>query len=74
MRYNGRTHEGVVVRNVWLVEGREHYSPSGAASAVARTKAGKATKLNGWNYWEVLLPGETAWRPIMGLYREANVS
>ncbi len=74
MRYNGRSHEGQIVGNVWLVEGQEHHSPSGAASAVARTKAGKPTKLNGWNYWEVKLPDKTEWQEIMDLYRAANPS
>src|ERR1700728_3561228 len=48
MAYSGRAHEGIIDKGTWLVEGRRFKSPSGAASAVARTKKGKTTKLDGW--------------------------
>ena len=61
MSYSRRTHEGVIDRNAWLVEGRIFKSPSDAASGVARTRQGKRTRLNGWAYWEVVLPGTKEW-------------
>lgn len=68
MTYGGRTHEGVIDRGAWVVEGDNYYSPSGAAG-VARTKSGSSTKLNGWNYWEVQLPGSSNWNKILELSR-----
>jgi len=64
MRYNHRTHEGRIVDGRWLVEGEFHDSPSGAAVGVARTKDGKQTALNGWDYWEVKKPRSDKWLPI----------
>ena len=64
MRYNHRTHEGRIVDGRWLVEGEFYDSPSGAAVGVARTKEGKQTALNGWDYWEVKKPRNDKWLPI----------
>ena len=64
MQYNHRTHEARIVDGRWLVEGEFYDSPSGAAVAVARTKEGKPTQLNGWDYWDVKSPGSSRWRPI----------
>lgn len=66
MTYGGRTHEGVIDHGVWIVEGETYHSPSGAAG-VARTRGGFQTKLNGWNYWEVQLPGAEEWIKINDL-------
>jgi hypothetical protein len=59
MNYNGRTHSGQIVDGKWLVEGNVFSSPSGAASAVAITRKGKKTKLDGWIYWMVARPGDS---------------
>ena len=72
MHYNGRQHTGVIDNGEWLVEGERFKTPSGAASGVARTKAGKRTTLDGWEYWEVKRPGDAAWIPIMQLLRRTN--
>jgi hypothetical protein len=54
-------YEGTINDGKWVINGRTFESPSGAASELAVTKKGKSTKLNGWNYWTVQLPGETEW-------------
>jgi hypothetical protein len=51
----------------WFINGKHFDSPSTAASTLARTKDGKPTSLNGWNYWEAKLPGSTEWKPIKSL-------
>ena len=61
MEYNGQTHHGVIDNGRWLVEGKEHHSPSAAASGTARTKAGHHPSLDGWHYWRVRLPGKKTW-------------
>ena len=33
-------------------------------AVIAVTKDGAKTSLNGWNYWEVQLPGSAKWRSI----------
>lgn len=72
MSYSGRTHEGSIEKGAWVVEGRRYKSPSGAASGVARTKEGNPTKLDGWIYWEVLLPGSGEWVRLGELRRQAR--
>jgi hypothetical protein len=67
MEYNGRVHSGVIQDGEWVVEGHRFKSPSGAATGVARTKAGKHTNLDGWNYWQFRRPGESHWTPIRAL-------
>lgn len=72
MRYNNRQHEGRVVDGKWIVDGKPFDSPSGAASGVAVTKKGRNTKLDGWIYWQVQMPGETMWTPIATLRPTQN--
>ena len=67
MEYNGRVHSGVIQDGEWVVEGEKYKSPSGAATGVARTKSGKQTNLDGWNYWQFRRPGEAHWTPIRAL-------
>ena len=66
MQYNGRNYEGVIRDGLWAVEGAEFKTPSDAMR-VARTKDGRATNLNGWNYWKALLPNESDWTDIADL-------
>jgi hypothetical protein len=72
MTYAGRTYEGVIDEGAWIVEGERHHSPSGAAG-VARTKTGGRTNLNGWNYWEVQLPGTEKWTKIMEVPKKLDI-
>lgn len=67
MRYNGCLYEGEIVNGQWIVEGKSFDSPSGAASGIAVTKKGRTTRLDGWIYWEVHLPGDTDWMPIKSM-------
>jgi len=59
--YNGRLHFGRIDNGRWLVDGQYFTSPSGAAGAVAITKAGNKTKLDGWTHWHVKRPTDTGW-------------
>ena len=72
MRYNGRQHEGEIVDGQWVVDGKIFDSPSGAASGVAITKGGKRTRLDGWIYWQVKVPGDTSWTLISAMRRKSN--
>ena len=64
MDYNGSQYLGIVKNGVWVVENEEFNSPSAAAGGVARTKDGKSTSLDGWNYWFVKAPGQSRWTSI----------
>ncbi len=64
MNYNGSSYQGYINDGAWIVEGKKYSSPSGAAVAVAITKDGEHTQLNGWNYWEARLPGFARWKKI----------
>lgn len=64
LTYSGQSHTALIDQGKWTADGKTWHSPSGAASGLARTKRGKRTRLDGWNYWEALLPGETDWVPL----------
>lgn len=72
MEYNKRRYDGTLTDGKWVVDGKTFDSPSGAASGVAVTKSGKKTRLDGWMYWEVKLPGESQWGRISMLRRKAR--
>jgi hypothetical protein len=67
MEHNGRVYSGEILDGMWSIEGVLATTPSGAASAVARTKQGGSAPLNGWNYWEARLPSSNRWKPIASL-------
>jgi len=69
MEYNGVLHIGRIVDAAWEVEGHREKSPSGAASAVARTKDGAPVNVNGKAYWQVRRPGDTEWTRFAALKR-----
>ena len=73
MAYNRIAHHGVIEGNEWSVGGQRFASPSGAM-AVARTRRGRQTRLDGWKYWEVLLPGSEEWVPLDSLRAKAAAS
>ncbi|NSX84821.1 hypothetical protein G6L86_04390 [Agrobacterium tumefaciens] len=56
--------EGKFLNRRLVVSGKSFDSLSAAANALAETKDGKKTQLNGWNYWEALFPGEKKWRSL----------
>jgi hypothetical protein len=57
--YDGQFLDGKLV-----VNGCEYRSLSAAAIAVAVTRHGQRTILNGWLYWKVQFPGEALWRSL----------
>lgn len=69
MSYNGESHEAVIEDGRWLIKGQKFSSPSGAASAVARTREGNSVNLDGWEYWYYCIPGTDEWRPLKDLKR-----
>ena len=71
MSYNGQTGYAAIRSGAWWVGNKRFFSPSGAASAVARTKQGFTTKLPGWRYWEVKRPSDQEWVPISRLRSHA---
>jgi hypothetical protein len=70
MEYNGILHLGRIADGAWEVEGHRESSPSGAASAVARTKDGERVNINGKAYWQVRRPGDSDWVPYADLRRK----
>ena len=72
MTYSYKTYEAVIERRAWYAGGQRYKSPSGAASGSARTKQGNPVKLDGWLYWEVLMPGADRWVTLHELRRQAR--
>jgi hypothetical protein len=62
-----QVYEGRFLNGKLVINGQGYRSLSAAADAVAITKAGKKTSLNGWFYWKVLFPNETQWRSLQEL-------
>jgi hypothetical protein len=67
MSYGGKLIGGEIIDGNWICDGQMFDTPSAAASAMALTKDGQSTSLNGWNYWEAKLPGSAEWVPISNL-------
>ncbi len=65
--YEGRFLDGALV-----VGEAKFNSLSEAASALAKTRDGRSTSLNGWNYWEVQFPGSDRWDLMEHLRRRAQ--
>ncbi len=59
--------EGVFSNGALVVMGQSFKTLSAAASALAVTKSGEKTRLNGWEYWKVQFPGEMVWRSLKDL-------
>ena len=64
--------EGQFLDGKLVVNGRAFPSLSAAARALATTKNGQPPNLNGWNYWQAKFPGETEWRNLEDMRREAG--
>ena len=70
MTYNNETYNSEIIDGKWTDEnGSIHSSPSGAMEAMARTKWGERTSLNGKIYWYVNFPGSSKWR----LYKDIEL-
>lgn len=57
-------YEGQFLDGKLIVNGRSFATLSAAAGALAVTKDGSKTSLNGWLYWKAKFPGETQWRSL----------
>lgn len=66
--------EGKFVNGRLVVNGKSFVSLSAAANALAETKDGRKTQLNGWNYWEALLPGEKTWRSLKQMREDSRAN
>lgn len=64
--YEGRFLDGKLV-----VNGQSFSALSAAASALAVTKKGGKTSLNGWLYWQAKFPNEAKWRSLSAMRDEA---
>ena len=59
--YKGQQHTGTVQNGALVLNGKRFSSPSAAAVAIT------SSPVNGWMFWECLLPGTTKWKTIAGL-------
>ncbi len=66
-----QVYEGRFLNGKLVVNGKSYEAVSAAASALAKTKDGNPTSLNGWLYWKAKFPGETVWRSL-GEMRQSN--
>ncbi|NKL03313.1 hypothetical protein GFM02_35095 [Rhizobium leguminosarum bv. viciae] len=64
--------EGKFLDGRLVVNNKSFDSLSAAANALAETKDGKKTQLNGWNYWEARFPGEQVWRSLKQMREECR--
>jgi hypothetical protein len=56
--YKGQLYSGVVAEGALVVQGKRFTSPSSAAVAIT------GNPVNGWRFWECLLPGRKHWKVI----------
>ncbi|MDD2704535.1 MAG: hypothetical protein PHU07_04260 [Acidocella sp.] len=59
-----QVYEGQFLNGRLVVDGESFDTLSAAASALAVTKNGKKTRLNGWEYWQVRIPGELFFKSL----------
>ncbi len=56
--YKGQQHTGTVQNGALVVNGKRFSSPSAAAISIT------GNPVNGWMFWECLMPGTTKWKTI----------
>jgi len=61
--YKGQQYKATVKNGALELNGKRHSSPSAAAVSITENP------VNGWRFWECLLPGTTKWRSISALRR-----
>lgn len=59
--YKGQMYTGVVAEGALVVQGKRFTSPSSAAVSIT------GNPVNGWRFWECLLPGKKHWKVIAEL-------
>jgi hypothetical protein len=57
-RHNGQMHTARVVNGALMLNGKRYISPSAAATSIT----GRA--VDGWYFWECMLPGKSSWQLI----------
>lgn len=62
--YKGRAYTAKIENGKWVQDGKTHTSPSAAAHAIT------GSGINGWWFWFVKRPSDTAWQQ-MGKLRDA---
>lgn len=65
-----QVYEGQFLDGKLVVNGNAYDTLSAAAGAVAKTKDGTSTSLNGWLYWSAKFPGENKWRKLRDMRRK----
>lgn len=63
--YKGQLYTGKVENGALVVNGERFTSPSAAAVAIT------GNPVNGWRFWECLLPGTNKWKVIADLRRKS---
>lgn len=66
-----QVYEGQFLNGKLVVNGQSFDSLTAAANALAVTKKGSKTSLNGWLYWKTQFPGETTWRSLSDMRNPA---
>ena len=64
--------EGRFLNGKLVVNGQSFSALSAAASALAVTKKGGKTSLNGWLYWRAKFPTESIWRSLSDMRDASN--
>ncbi len=59
--YKGQMYTGLVAEGALVVQGKRFTSPSSAAVSIT------GNPVNGWRFWECLLPGKKHWKVIAEL-------
>ena len=62
--YKGQQHTGKVENGALVVDGERFTSPSAAAVSITENP------VNGWRFWECLLPGTSRWKLIASLRKK----
>ena len=63
--YKGQLYTGKVENGALVVEGERFTSPSAAAVSIT------GNPVNGWRFWECLLPGTSRWKVIANLRKKS---
>lgn len=56
--YKGRAYTAEVIDGSWTQDGKTYASPSAAAYAIT------GSGVNGWGFWSVKRPGDSAWKTL----------
>jgi len=71
--YPGVVVGGEIKNGRWHVGGETFDSPSSAACYVVSKVRGREMSVNGWLYWSVKRPTDSAWIPLDSLRNKSNI-